>query len=473
MAKANPHATLTPLARLTAAASRPVYVLGSDLKVLAANRATADWIGVEPAALVGSKVGYHSETEAPSPTPTHGALCPPPSSLGRDGSATLSCLGRDGRLRHRRAQWVVLLDSQAEGAAATVVTLDDRDLTPAELAEAISPKAEPETLHHELSSALGVLQRERIARGATELLLGESHAMRRLRDQLGAAAASGCNALVVGPEGSARDALALVLHDRTARPGGASGQLLCRLDGAHADSTQARRVLEQWIAEEPASETRAVLLVERIDALGEDICEAILSGCRPDAGRRVIATAPEPLADEGLAAAVATITLVVPPLAERLGDLPLLAQLLVERENARGGKQLEGLAERSHEMLALHHWPGDLAELRSVVVSAHAACQARLIEPGHLPVVIHQATQLVSRDHDKPEPIRLGEFLDRVERELIERSLGLAGGNKAEAARLLGVTRPRLYRSLDRLGLASPQGADADGADAAGGDADG
>ena len=55
--------------------------------------------------------------------------------------------------------------------------------------------------------------------------------------------------------------------------------------------------------------------------------------------------------------------------------------------------------------------------------------------------------------HRPPEPVDLDAFLQRVERELVERAMQQANGNKTEAARLLGLSRPRLYRRLVQLGL--------------------
>ncbi len=69
-----------------------------------------------------------------------------------------------------------------------------------------------------------------------------------------------------------------------------------------------------------------------------------------------------------------------------------------------------------------------------------------------MPKVLHHAVDHVALATDRPEPIDLDDYLSRVETRLVERALELARGNKAEAARLLGVSRPRLYRKLEQLG---------------------
>jgi hypothetical protein len=69
---------------------------------------------------------------------------------------------------------------------------------------------------------------------------------------------------------------------------------------------------------------------------------------------------------------------------------------------------------------------------------------------------LFHAAEAARRPPRAEEPIVLAEFLTKVERELIERALKQAKGNKARAARLLGLTRPRLYRRMVQLGLEDP-----------------
>jgi DNA-binding NtrC family response regulator len=102
-----------------------------------------------------------------------------------------------------------------------------------------------------------------------------------------------------------------------------------------------------------------------------------------------------------------------------------------------------------------------LDELRGVIAAAHAKCNSHEITSTDLPTVVHHASQAASRRRVPTERIVLDELLAKIEREAIERALAQADGNKTEAAALLGMTRPRLYRRLIQLGLAS-ESTDAD-----------
>jgi DNA-binding NtrC family response regulator len=151
---------------------------------------------------------------------------------------------------------------------------------------------------------------------------------------------------------------------------------------------------------------------------------------------------------------VSTITIQLPRLRERFEDLSILAQCFLEACN-RGDKQVGSLRADALDRLALYSWPGELDELRDVIAAAHEACESHEITPSDLPAVIHHASQAAARSRSSPERIVLDELLARIEREAIERALAQADGNKTEAAELLGMTRPRLYRRLVQLGLVS------------------
>ena len=155
----------------------------------------------------------------------------------------------------------------------------------------------------------------------------------------------------------------------------------------------------------------------------------------------------------GALAGVMTLTL--PPLAQRLADLPQLVQWRLEQLNRGSAKQLAGVTADARELLALYSWPGELTQLCEILGQAFAQCDGVAIEPRHLPPLLRHSAHAAEHAAPPTPTIQLDEFLLEIERELVERALRTAEGNKAEAARLLGVTRPRLYRALERFDLNS------------------
>ena len=86
--------------------------------------------------------------------------------------------------------------------------------------------------------------------------------------------------------------------------------------------------------------------------------------------------------------------------------------------------------------------------------TAHAAAEGPRIESSDMPPRVAHAVQAAAFPRKDAQPIVLDEFLAQVELELVTRALAQAGGNKTQAARLLGMNRPRFYRRLAQLGLA-------------------
>jgi DNA-binding NtrC family response regulator len=163
--------------------------------------------------------------------------------------------------------------------------------------------------------------------------------------------------------------------------------------------------------------------------------------------------------DAALLSAISTITIQLPPLSDRLEDLPILAQYFLEACNQGSGKQVGALRMDALDQLALYSWPGELAQLQEVIVAAHRAAMSQEISVADLPTIIQHASRAAQRVRREPERIVLDELLAAIEKEAIVRALDESGGNKSEAAALLGMTRPRLYRRLVQLGMA---GDDAD-----------
>jgi DNA-binding NtrC family response regulator len=157
--------------------------------------------------------------------------------------------------------------------------------------------------------------------------------------------------------------------------------------------------------------------------------------------------------DRALLSAVSTITIEFPRLSDRLDDLPVLAQYFLEACNHGSDKQVGSFRSDALDLLALYSWPGELEQLREVIAAAHRAATSHEISAADLPTIVHHASGAAKRGRREPERIVLDQLLASIEKEAIVRALAQTGGNKSEAAVLLGMTRPRLYRRLVQLGL--------------------
>jgi len=149
----------------------------------------------------------------------------------------------------------------------------------------------------------------------------------------------------------------------------------------------------------------------------------------------------------------------LPPLRERPEDiLPLLEHFLSQLGPVVIGRPAAGISREARAQFLAHPWPGNVRELRNVVERALILCEGGLINPEHLPWRAEPARSALLPTPSVPQPV-VGEFpaqgvdLEAMERTLIERALKQAGQNKSKAARLLGLTRTKLYTRMQRFGL--------------------
>lgn len=473
------------LAKLLNSSGRPLYVVDEQRRITFCNDAVAAWIDIEPKRILGRRVEFHSEppmTEellhADSAPLTD--LCPPPAALaGETSTGTISCATRDGRLRHRAADFITLGRQQKRKTAGStsestnvslLVVLGTEDLTPQELAEEISGEPTVDELHRTIRG----FRHEQSRRYSIHSLLGSSSALQKVRTQIQAAVASTANVLICGPRGSGRSHVARTIHYHAT--GDREPAFLPIKCESLTDDLWSRTL--DRIRPARAGGERPTLLLENLDAMSAEHQALLLNAVQQkrvnawviatiSAAESATADASEDSAsagdrvqvDSNLLNWISTIEIQIPRLIDRLEDLPLLAQYFLEACNRNSSKQVGSVRGDALDLLALYSWPGELEQLRKTIETAHAACTGHSIVASDLPAIVFQAAQAASHVRRKPEPIVLEELLASIEKEAIERTLSETRGNKSEAAALLGMTRPRFYRRLVQLGMISPEAA--------------
>jgi DNA-binding NtrC family response regulator len=145
------------------------------------------------------------------------------------------------------------------------------------------------------------------------------------------------------------------------------------------------------------------------------------------------------------------VSIVVPSLRERPGDIPLLAQHFLEKYGKASGKPVTGFARETLAVLAAHAWPGNVRELEHAVERAVALSSSPLLLPHDLPPEVGA----VAASPPRLPAARM--TLEELKRWYVATVLEEVGGNKVRAAEILGVDRRTLYRILDRE---SEEGAD-------------
>ena len=136
-------------------------------------------------------------------------------------------------------------------------------------------------------------------------------------------------------------------------------------------------------------------------------------------------------------------TIYMPKLSERGTDLFLFADLFVRHANEELNRDVEGFDSTAAEMLVSHPWTGNLRELNNVVKRAVLLARGKLIMPAELTMAMPPV---------QPEP-SLALHDEDTERSRIVAALRQTNGNKAAAARLLGIDRKTIYNKIERLGI--------------------
>jgi DNA-binding NtrC family response regulator len=147
---------------------------------------------------------------------------------------------------------------------------------------------------------------------------------------------------------------------------------------------------------------------------------------------------------EDLLFRIAGITLIVPPLRERLDDIePLARRFLAAMAPS------PDLTAAALEALRGHHWPGNVRELKATIERAHVLSRGETIDARHLAFGIGIAGTAAARPASTTS--------DEAERARIEAALQACAGNQSRAAKQLGISRATLVRRLDALNISRPR----------------
>jgi DNA-binding NtrC family response regulator len=141
---------------------------------------------------------------------------------------------------------------------------------------------------------------------------------------------------------------------------------------------------------------------------------------------------------------LATVDITLPPLRERMEDLPELARYFLERFAALYGRGVRAIADEGMEQMQKHPWPGNVSELESVLRSSVLRSEGEVLEPHHLPSfpARNRPEQAIAEVN---KSVRLQDVIEQH----VLRVLKDCGGNKLRAAEMLGISRSTLYRMLD------------------------
>jgi two-component system response regulator HydG len=314
-------------------------------------------------------------------------------------------------------------------------------------------------------------------RGAAVRLIGNSAAMQRVLAIVEQVAASTATVLITGESGTGKEGIAEALHALSPRRDqplvkvncaalpetlleaelfgherGAFTGAVGRRDGRFAMANRGTLLLDEIGSVSPAVQ------VKLLRVLQDGAFEPLGSGRTIQADVRVVAATNANLAEEVAAGRfredlfyrLNVIAIAVPPLRERLEDVPALAAYFMEQYALRNNKRVDSIARGAMDRLCAFHWPGNVRELQHAIERAVVLASGHTIEEDHLPDAIRGAPTGIAAPGAGPPvvSIPIGTPLEEVERLLIQETLRSTGGNKQRAADLLGIAARTIYRKL-------------------------
>jgi DNA-binding NtrC family response regulator len=306
-------------------------------------------------------------------------------------------------------------------------------------------------------------------------LAARSAAMHEVFDVVERIAKTEVTITLLGETGSGKDLLARALHDQSARAGGPFVVFDCGAVAANLAESELlgheRGAFTGAVAAYAGAFERAsggTLFLDEIGELPIDLQPRLLRALESRKVRRVggkldrridvrviAATNRDLRTDvvarrfrEDLFFRLAVAVIPVPPLRDRLDDIPeLVESLLVDLR--RGDLRV---SEETLVALKAQRWPGNVRELKNVLACAVALVDpgTRTLEPHHVRLTLQAPEEQAGRLDFLPLG---GQTLDRIERVAIRQTLAQAEGNKISAARTLGIAVSTLYEKLKKYGL--------------------
>ena len=309
-------------------------------------------------------------------------------------------------------------------------------------------------------------------------LIGRSPAMTKLMDTIAQVAPSEATVLIAGESGTGKEMIAGAIHFNSLRKNGPFVKINCaaitetlleselfghekgaftgadrRKEGKFRQAEGGTIFLDEVSEMSPAMQVKLlrVLQEREITRVGGDevikVDVRVIAATNKDLIREMEAGRFR----EDLYYRLNVVTINVPPLRERKEDIPLIAQHFLTLFAEKNHKNIKGFTPQAMDRLLKYTWPGNVRELMNAVERGVVLSRSDYLDEEELSLVLRshmpteEAALLKIEAEDMP--------LEAVEKEAIVKTLEMAGGNKSEAARRLGITRRTLHIKLKKYGM--------------------
>ena len=327
------------------------------------------------------------------------------------------------------------------------------------------------------------LKAEFRSRHGLEKMLGVSRAMAALFDLVRSVAPTGSTVLITGESGTGKELVAKAIHALSPRKDAPFVSINCgalpenlleselfgHMKGAFTDAHQTKKGLFEaahrgTLFLDEVGETPPAMQVKLLRALQEKKIRRVGGTDEDSVDVRVISATNVPLETlirekrfrEDLFYRLQVIPIHTPPLRERREDIPLLADHFLRKFAEEMGKNVVKISESALQLLTRHSWPGNVRELENVVERAVALETTAAILSERLPDNLRESLGARPQTADLEPGFSLDEHLLGIERDLLNKAIATADGDRSKAAELLGVTPRSLRYLIQKHALPAP-----------------
>lgn len=432
-----------------------VVLVSPDGKIMMVNRAMEEITGYSREELLGASCAvFHCDTCLTARAEGKGHWCEI-FDVGRTHRRSCFLMRKDGSVVHVLKNASLLRDSEGKvlGAVETVTDIseiDKRDLKIEELSK--------------------LLDSDRSFHG----MIGRTPVMQKVFEIIEKAAQSDAPVVIYGETGTGKELAAHAIHEMGRRREGPYIQLNCaalneslleselfgHVKGAFTGAYSHRKgyfeaahggdLFLDEIGDVPLSiqvKLLRTLETKKFERVGDHHSIKVDVRIITASNRNLEQLVSEGKFREDFFFRINVIPIHLPPLRDRIDDVPLLVEHFIRQLAKRSGKRISGLSADAMELFMNHRWPGNVRELRSVLEYAFVIAEKGLIDPGHVPLRIQEGganrscLPAAQRDTGRDEKAALVAALVRC------------GGNQTQAARMLGVNRVTVWNRIRKYGV--------------------
>ena len=321
------------------------------------------------------------------------------------------------------------------------------------------------------------LRRQLDKRFGFEGIVGHSPALQRVFDLLGQVSETNATVLILGDSGTGKELVARAIHNNSPRreahfvavncaalsEGLIESELFGHVKGAFTGAINAKEgrivyadggtLFLDEVGDMPLS-TQAKLLrvleTREVQPVGGNTLRKVDIRLVAATNRDLRAMVKQGSFREDLLFRLQVVTIELPPLRERTGDVPMLIDHFISELAEQHGRNVRGISPEARTLLVRYDWPGNVRELRNVVENMVLLARSDVLGAEDVPEQVREGSDSPRRGGGYE---LAGRSLEEVERELIAVNLKLAEGNREKAAAILGMGERTLYRKIKEYGL--------------------